>query len=312
MKKLSVLIVSLLCCFLVSCGSSQKTERKAESNFSLGIRAFENNDFAAAAGYLEKATKEEPANWEAQIKLGDTYVKLNQQEKARQAYTQVTQLVAKQNEGDKIAIPMLLAGGTAHLYLQDYHKAFYYFREVIKKKSGNYDANWGAGYCKFQLEMYQEAMLYFDVCRELQPENVEVNFYLARSTQKAQRGVSKQVVEMYEQSAASGPKEAALYLGDIYRHNDYKNRAVEQYQRYVAKGGILEKATAEWLEQQTVKVAEREKNNLATTAENKPAADVQPPAPVKETLKVCPKCGRLGDKNAEVCEFDGETLGQLK
>jgi tetratricopeptide (TPR) repeat protein len=294
-------------------------ESKGESNFTLGVRAMESNDYTAAADYLEKAVKEKPNDWEPLVKLGDTYVKLNRPENAKEAYTKVTQIVAKQseNENAKVSLPLLLAGGQAHLYLQDYYKAFYCFREAVKKKSSDYDANWGAGYCKFQLEVYQEAKLFFEVCHELQPENLDVMFYLARSTQKAERGVTKKVVEWYEKNAVAGPKEASLYLGDIYRHSDYANRAMEQYEHYLSKGGTLDKHTAEWLEQQKAKIAEQgKKENAATVAKmaDNTVVETAPvkTAPVKETLKVCPKCGRLGDKNAEICEFDGETLSELK
>lgn len=50
------------------------------------------NDYRAAAGRFEDATKYDPKNVEAYFKLGEAEEKLKNKERAREAFTKVTQL----------------------------------------------------------------------------------------------------------------------------------------------------------------------------------------------------------------------------
>ena len=88
-----------------------------------------------------------------------------------------------------------------------------------------------------------------------------------------------------------------LQLAKIYQANEYTNRAIDQFRKYQMEGGKLDKTTLKWLE-------EKEKPEEAKSSSEKTGKK----APQKEKLMICPRCGRLGEKGAEICEFDGESL----
>lgn len=299
--RLSMLLACLVLVLPLACKSSSQTVVSQEgASYQQGILAIEKADYPAAVGYLEKAVKEEPRNWSAFLRLGEAYGKMKDESNMKKAYGQVISLLG---DKDISAVPPALALGKAHASLQDYHRAKYFYGQAAKLSPDNYDAYWGAGYCKYQIDMYQEALPDFQKCEELKPNNPEAMFYLARCTQKVEGGVNKNILSLYERSVEKGWRDSLVYLGDIYRQNDYPNRAIELYKKYVGMGGTLEKKTQDWFTEQENK----SKQPMEVAVATKEVAQ-----PQKEVLKVCPRCGRLGDRNARECEFDGEALSDVQ
>ncbi|BBM82239.1 CDC27 family protein [Candidatus Uabimicrobium amorphum] len=220
--------------------------------------------------------------------------------KAKQLFRQVTKIAAK----DNLSNQELFALGDSNFFLQDYDKAQYYFGKYLESNSNDRDAICKMGKTKFELEFYKEAVSYLRKCHQNAPQDAEISYLLARSLQKGNQGVDKEALTLYQTSSEAGYRLAMLELAEIYRYNKYNGRAQKLYEDYLRLGGKLQPQAQQWLDAQ--KPAPQPQPATQDTVE-----EPQPPVQQQEILMVCPVCGRLGEKDSQLCTFDGEPLEPL-
>ena len=184
-----ILNLSLVFCLLLSsCGGGKKeiTVKKG-SPLEKGLTALRREDYKEAVNYLEKAISAEPGNWRASTGLADAYAELENKEKAKSNYQRSISILLKKEEENR-GFEELLALGKSNAYLEKFQKGQFYYRKALEKKPDDYEAIYGAGYCKFKLELYKQALPFFKKCYQVKPQDRKLTYYLARSMQKTERG----------------------------------------------------------------------------------------------------------------------------
>lgn len=253
-----------------------------------------------ACGSTQQATTTSTSSDLATYQAAKQALSVGDEAKAKQLFVQVTREVAAK---DNLSNEELFALGDSNFFLQDYDKAQYYLGKYLQTNSNDPDAICKMGKTKFKIEFYKEAISYLRKCHENAPQDAEINYLLARSIQKANQGVNKEALALYQQSSEAGNRLAMLELAEIYRYNKYNGRAQKLYEDYVRLGGKLQPQAQQWLDAQ--------KPTAQPTQQQTTAEESQPPVEPQEILMVCPVCGRLGEKDSQLCVFDGEPLEPL-
>ncbi|WP_372366073.1 tetratricopeptide repeat protein [Candidatus Uabimicrobium sp. HlEnr_7] len=267
-------ILLIVVFFTVACGSTQKNSSSQNSS--------SNNAYETA-----KQT------WAA----GD-------EQKAKQLFIQVTKELAAK---DNLSSTEHLALGDSNFYLQNYEKAQYYLGKYLETNSSDTIAVCKMGKTKFHMEFYKDAIPYLQKCHKNSPQDAQISYFLARSMQKSNQGVNKEALTLYQKSAENGNTKAMLELAEIYRYNKYNSRAKKLYEKYIRQGGKLGPQAQEWLSGQQPPVVAVAPTPEQSTSVEVPVEEAQP----EEILMVCPVCGRLGEKDSQLCTFDGEPLEPL-
>ena len=123
--------------------SNDETRRKsiskndeARAQYTLGIRAGENEDFQTALMHYKKAVQIDPKFAFAWDNLGITYRRLNRNKEAIEAYK-------KSLEIDPKGSMPLMNIGIAYQYLEDYDNAIKYYKKLKKYYKDNPESYYG-------------------------------------------------------------------------------------------------------------------------------------------------------------------------
>lgn len=137
--------------------SNDETRRKsiskndeARAQYSLGIRAGENEDFETALMHYKKAVQIDPKFAFAWDNLGITYRRLNRNKEAIEAYK-------KSLEIDPKGSMPLMNIGIAYQYLEDYDNAIKYYKKLKKYYKDNPESYYGLARMYILKEDYNAA-----------------------------------------------------------------------------------------------------------------------------------------------------------
>ncbi len=292
MQKLLILCIVI---FLWACGSVPVYEQKYQE----GISAWEQGNKKEAIVLLNESLADNPQYYPARMELGNYHRELQEYEQAAKDYEAAIELAAQESD------PWILAGES---YLQvgrsiedpeEYQKVFltaqYKFSKALElPKLGSenkFRATLGKGICLLKRTLTEDAREYLGKALEEQPNDIEAKFYNA-VLKEQQVGPNKASMEIYEKVIAANSKhvEALKQMGDLFKKLGHTNQAHEYYSRFLNAGG-KSASIQEW-------VIEQDKVWQAANAVPRE----------KETIMICPDCGRIGKKGQKVCDFDGSDL----
>ena len=128
-KKYAYLTVLVASCTVLFCGCS----KSAKKLNSLGIEAFNSNDYKAAADYFEAAADKDSENIEYFINLGMAQLELANYEDAHDAFYEAMLL-------DNTSREAYRGLGMVSYYSGDYPSAINAFKTIITQSGENYDS----------------------------------------------------------------------------------------------------------------------------------------------------------------------------
>ncbi len=193
-----------------------------DATLKLGDIAFDQRDYSAAAAAYRKATQVAPTRPEGFYGLGSTLLKQTQYKDAAAALDKAASL-GYAGKG------LYFELGSAYEALQDYANAAAAYEKYIGL--GPADA-WNAylqlGVCRTALQDYPAAVAALLEAQKAQPSELKVKLTLAEAYEKA--GELENAEAVYGALAELNPPEAKRYYGQVYKIYDQAKR----YDRAIA------------------------------------------------------------------------------
>ncbi len=151
--------------------TASTVSKKALSAFQKASAESAKGNTAQAIEFLQKAVKEDPKFYEAYNNLGVQYQKLNEWDKAVEAFQQS---ITIRNDSAKPHINL----GNLYLALQKPDKAADSFKQALVFDSNSVAALWGLGQIYFRKQEYGPAAEHLDMATHLAPRQSRDAFLL--------------------------------------------------------------------------------------------------------------------------------------
>ncbi|MBI5376717.1 MAG: tetratricopeptide repeat protein [Candidatus Schekmanbacteria bacterium] len=156
---------------------------ESEIEFSKGLLAFDESDFAKAAIHIEKGLEGDPKNMDMLVKLGETYIALKEYEEAADALKKALAISPEKPE-------ILYHLGVAHLNLGEYKEASEELEAAGKALPDNGKIVYYKGVIQFRQENFKEAIPTFEKSIELDKSlEMSSKYYIGASYFKLQKYV---------------------------------------------------------------------------------------------------------------------------
>lgn len=186
-------------------------------------------NYSSAVSAYQKIVEKNPNLDKAYLGIGMVYVKMMKWQDAVAPLEKAIQLNAENTE----AFSFL---GKAYQEQRKFDKAAVAYKQYIEKDSeAPIETFVSLGECYSELNRHEDAILSFQKVAEKNPADLNINYKLAQSYQKA--GQLEKADEIYTRLAQLSPEEAKIYFNTIIRmYDDAKmpDKAVEAANKLIA------------------------------------------------------------------------------
>jgi tetratricopeptide (TPR) repeat protein len=181
---------------------------------SQGISAYYQKNYSVAVNHLKETLKLNPKNPNANLLLGDSYVKLNQYENAEKALKDYELTFP-----DDTKVKMNVNQDLSKIYMdqKDYKNAVLSLKQVVMVDPHNFDGYQNLGVAHFQLKEYSEAAVAWERALALQKDAQTFKF-LGFSYYNL--GDFPKAISNYQQSIKMNPNDSETYYNLAVAYND--------------------------------------------------------------------------------------------
>ncbi|MDH5613192.1 MAG: tetratricopeptide repeat protein, partial [Gammaproteobacteria bacterium] len=193
-------------------------ETAAEGQYLLGITALATNQLGQALLDLTKSTRTDPSNAVAWLALVDVYIKMNQNDKVRDALVSAV-------KGDETSFDAAYRLGGLDFDAKNYAEAVSSLDLAVKAEPDHYGARYKLAYAQYRIGEYQQAANHAMTAVKLQPKNYAPLALQASIVNK--QGKTGQAIDLIKQAMLLEKNSAVLYttLGSFYADNSLFDQA---------------------------------------------------------------------------------------